>query len=225
MTSDDALQELAARADPGRVRDMEAYHKVARPYLGTDLPAINEIATAWRHAMEPAERVALAQALWATNVFEARVAAGKLLTQARIKDDGAVWAAIAGFVPEFDSWAIADHMSKAGDRRLVADPGRLDEVEGWVSSPHMWSRRAALVMTLPWTKLTHPKPEEIAQRERVLGWAAELVADREWFIQKAVGWWLRELSKRDPERVRAFLEDHGAAMKGFARREAAKYLD
>ena len=58
----------------------------------------------------------------------------------------------------------------------------------------------------------------------MLGWAARLADDRQWFIQKAIGWWLRELSKRDPDRVRRFLAEHGAAMKAFARREAEKYL-
>ena len=79
-------------------------------------------------------------------------------------------------------------------------------------------------MSLPWTRLTHPKPQDLAIRERVLGWAAGYVDDPEWFIQKAVAWWLRDLSKRDPERVRGFLDRHGAQMKPFALREAARHL-
>jgi 3-methyladenine DNA glycosylase AlkD len=43
----------------------------------------------------------------------------------------------------------------------------------------------------------------------MLGWAAHLADDREWFIQKAIGWWLRALSKRDRKRVRRFLTEHG----------------
>lgn len=58
----------------------------------------------------------------------------------------------------------------------------------------------------------------------MLGWAAGYVSDQEWFIQKAIAWWLRELSKVDPAVTSAFLDDHGADMKAFARREAAKYL-
>jgi 3-methyladenine DNA glycosylase AlkD len=88
----------------------------------------------------------------------------------------------------------------------------------------MWTRRAALVMTLPWTRFVHPKPADVAIRERVLGWAAGYVPDRDWFIQNAIAWWLRDLSKRDPDRVRRFLEEHGAAMKPFAAKEAARYL-
>ena len=82
----------------------------------------------------------------------------------------------------------------------------------------MWTRRAALVFTLPWTK-------DGRDPARMLGWAARLAADRQWFIQKAIGWWLRELSKRDPQRVRRFLDECGAPLMAVARREATKYLD
>ncbi len=88
----------------------------------------------------------------------------------------------------------------------------------------MWTRRAALVMTLPWTRQNHPSATETDARERVLGWAARLADNREWFIQKAVAWWLRDLSKHAPERVQAFLDRNGERLKPFARKEAAKYL-
>ncbi len=128
-------------------------------------------------------------------------------------------------MPDFDSWAIADHACIAGMKRLVADPSRLDEVETWTISPHMWTRRAALVITLPWTKQNHPKPADEAIRTRILGWAATYVDDPDWFIQKAIAWWLRDLSKHDAARARAFLDTHGERMKPFARKEAGKYLD
>ncbi len=168
--------------------------------------------------------MALADALWQSDIFEARLAAAKLLTQARIRPDDAVWALIKRWLPDFDSWAIADHACMAAQKRLVAEPGRLDEVEGWTRSDHMWTRRAALVATLPWTKQNHPKPAELEARDRILGWAASYVPDRNWFIQKAIAWWLRDLSKHDPDRVRAFKTEHGAAMKPFARKEAGKFL-
>jgi 3-methyladenine DNA glycosylase AlkD len=224
MTLDEALDTLRARIEPGRAEGAAAYHKVERAYLGVPNPALNEITKGWRQTLTVAERVALADALWQTNIYEARLAAAKLLTQARIRPDEDAWRLIASWVPDFDSWAIADHACMAGQKRLVADPARVDEVEGWTASDHMWTRRAALVITLPWTKQNNPKPDEVVIRDRVLGWAAGYVDDREWFIQKAVAWWLRDLSKHDPERTRAFLAAHGDRMKPFARKEAAKYL-
>ncbi|MEX5726669.1 3-methyladenine DNA glycosylase AlkD [Rhodovulum iodosum] len=224
-TPEACLAALRDRAVPGKAEDMAAYHKAPRPYLGVANPDIDALTKDWRKALSLEDRLSLADALWQTNIHEARIAAAKLLTQARIRpDDAGAWALIAGWVPDFDAWAIADHASIAGQKRLVADPSRLDIVEGWTVSPHMWSRRAALVMTLPWTKQRHPGPAELAVRERVLGWAAGYVDDREWFIQKAVAWWLRDLSKRDPARVRAFLEAHGERMKPFARKEAGRAM-
>ena len=225
MQASKALDQLKSRAVFGKAAEMAAYHKVKRAYLGVANPDINELAQTWRRALDLDDRLALASALWDSDIHEARVAAAKLLTQARIRpDDTAVWALIASWVTDFDAWAVADHAAIAGQKRLVAESSRLDVLEAWTISVHMWTRRAALVMTLPWAKMPNPKPHELAARERVLGWAATCVPDREWFIQKAVAWWLRDLSKHDPDRVRGFLAEHGAAMKPFACREAGKYL-
>lgn len=225
MTVEEALSALQAEAAPGKAEEMAAYHKVDRPYLGVANPVIDRLAREWRQAVTLEERLALARGLWDTNIHEAHIAAAKLLTQARIRpDDSAAWALITSWVPDFDAWAVADHASIAGQKRLLADPDRVDELEDWTRSDHLWTRRAALVMTLPWTKQNHPKPRDLEIRDRVLGWAAGYVDDPEWFIQKAVAWWLRELSKHDPERTRAFLDKHGERMKPFARREAGKYL-
>ncbi len=222
---DAALAALNAAANPEKAADMARYHKADRPYLGVANPDLDALVKGWRAEATLDERLQLAADLWITNIHEARIAAAKLLTQARIRpDDTAAWNLIQSWVPDFDAWAIADHVAIAGQKRLVFEPNRLDDVEAWTTSAHMWTRRAALVMTLPWTKNRHPKPAEIAQRERILGWAATYVTDPEWFIQKAVAWWLRELSKKDPERTRTFLEAHGDTMKPFARKEAARLL-
>ncbi|SDW19046.1 3-methyladenine DNA glycosylase AlkD [Ruegeria halocynthiae] len=218
------LDQIKAHADPERAEQVAAYHKADRPYLGVPNPILNDLTKAWRRELEVADRVAVADELWQTNIHEARVAAAKLLTQARIRPDDAVWDLLQSWLPDFDAWAIADHACMAMQKRLTADPSRLDQVERWTVSQHMWTKRAALVATLPWTKQNHPKPEDLMHRDRILGWAAGYVPDRQWFIQKAIAWWLRDLSKHDPERVVAFLSAHGAALKPFARKEAGKYL-
>ncbi|HHL20299.1 MAG TPA: DNA alkylation repair protein [Aliiroseovarius sp.] len=224
MTPEAAIRALEAAAEPGRAAQMARYHKQTRRVIGVANPVLNDLTRAWRRTLALPARVDLARGLWDSDIFEARIAAAKLLTQARIRPDDAIWALIASWVPDFDSWAIADHACMAGRKRIEADPARVDEVAPWTRSDHMWTRRAALVIMLPWTRQRHPRPDDIAIRERVLGWAAGYVDDPDWFIQKAVAWWLRDLSKRDPDRVRAFLDQYGARMKPFARREAAKHM-
>jgi len=224
MTLDDALSQMKAHIEPGRAEGMRGYHKIDREYLGIANGPLDDLTKEWRRSLSVDERVSLADGLWQTNIYEARVVAAKLLTQARIKDDGAVWRLIASWVPDFDCWAIADHAMMAGQRRVTAESSRLDEVETWTTSDHMWTKRAALVITLPFNRTRDASDEERATRERVLNWAAGYVDDKQWFIQKAVAWWLRDLSKRDPERVKEFLKTYGEQMKNFARKEASKYL-
>ncbi|MEP1766405.1 MAG: DNA alkylation repair protein [Sulfitobacter sp.] len=225
MMHEPYLAALQALTDPERAISMRAYHKVERSYLGLTNPQIADLVKEWRGDLDVAARVTLADGLWSSDIFEARVAAAKLLTQARLRpDDQDAWQLIAGWHSSFDSWAIADHACMAGQKRLIADPARLDQVESWTQSEHLWTRRAALVITLPWAKQNNPKPEEVAARERILDWAAGYVSDPQWFIQKAISWWLRDLGKRDPERVRAFIAKHGDAMKPFARKDAVRLL-
>ncbi len=221
---DEALATLRALADDDKAAEMAAYHKATRVYLGVTVPQITELANGWREQLTVEDRVTLADELWQSDIHEARVAATKLLTQARLRPDDGAWALIKSWVPDFDGWSLADHACDAGRRRLQADPSRIDTVEGWTTSDHMWTRRAALVITLPWTKMNFPKDSDLVIRDRVLGWAASYTTDPDWFIQKAIAWWLRDLSKHDAARSRAFLAAHGDKMKAFARKEAAKYL-
>lgn len=219
-----AVAQLEALADTTKAAEMAAYHKVARRYLGVSVPQVEELVAEWRADLTLEDRVALAAGLWDSDIHEARVAGAKLLTQARIRPDQAVWDLICGWVQGFDGWAVADHATIAGQKRLVADPARIEAVGEWVQSPNMWTRRAALVITLPYAKMNFLKDQDLAIREQALGWAADYVTDRDWFIQKAVAWWVRDLSKHDAARARAFVEGPGAGLKSFARKEAARFL-
>ncbi|MCY4288790.1 MAG: DNA alkylation repair protein [Aestuariivita sp.] len=218
------LAELEAKADVERAVEMARYHKVDRPYLGLRNGQIDQLTRSWQNRLSVADWSLVADSLWQTNIYECRLAASKLLTRPRITPDGKIWQLIISWTEDFDSWAIADHACMAGQKRLLADPSRLEDVELWVTSSKMWARRAALVVTLPWARMKNPEKGDIERRERILGWAEAYVSDHEWFIQKAIAWWLRDLSKRDSSCVEEFLRFHGDHMKPFARKEAAKYL-
>ena len=225
MTPEYALAAIKAKAQNGKDLEMAAYHKIERPYLGTANPDIDFLVKKWRAELTLETRLLLCQGLWDSNIHEGQIAAAKLLTQARIRpDDNGAWALISAWVQQLDAWAIADHVASAAQKRIIANSTRLDAVEDWTRSENMWVRRAALVVTLPYAKLRNPKVEESLMTDRILGWAGRYVSDRDWFIQKAIAWWLRDLSKRDPTRTIRFLRMHGPDLKKFARVEAAQYL-
>ena len=152
MTPQDALDQVIALGDPVKAVEMAAYHKGDRRYVGVSNPQLDTLYKAWRKETDIPQRVEIAAFLWDSDVFEAKVVAAKLLTQARINPDEAVWAEICRWVPTFDAWAIADHACGAGARRLYLNEKRLDEVEAWTTHESLWVRRAALVITLPYTK-------------------------------------------------------------------------
>ncbi len=211
------LQTLRALGDPNRATQEKRYQKSRWEHWGVALPKMDIAIKNTLGDISQAQALELCRRLWREPVWDLKIVAGRILARKSIAADAEVWEFVTGRLAELDGWAVADNFAPAAWRCLTENTGRLDTAETWIESPHVWTRRAALVFTLPWAK-------EMRDPERMLGWAARLAENREWFIQKAIGWWLRELSKRDPERVRRFLADHSETLKGVARREATKYL-
>lgn len=86
-------------------------------------------------------------------------------------------------------------------------------VERWSSSPDRWLRRAALVTTI-----------ELRDARRVIPLYERLAGDRDDMVEKALSWALRELSKRDPAAVKAFVAAHEAQLGARVRREVGNKL-
>jgi 3-methyladenine DNA glycosylase AlkD len=210
-------QALRALGSPERAGWEKAYQKSRWEHWGSPLPGMDLAIRETLGGLSQEQTLDLCRRLWREPVWDLKIVAGRILARKSIEPDAEVWRFVTERLPDLDGWAVADNLADVAARCLLQDPSRLDVVETWIESPHLWTRRAALVFTLPWAKGGRDP-------ERMLGWAARLADDREWFIQKAVGWWLRELSKRDPERVRGFLTEHGRKLTGVARREATKYL-
>lgn len=222
MTGTDRLytsltRRLRAMGSVARAAREKSYQKSDWQHWGVPLPQMDVAIREILEDVPAARRLALGRQLWREPVWDLKIVAGRLLAAPGVPPTGPLWRFVTARMADLDGWAVADNLAPVGSRCLLHDPRRLDLAEGWVQSAHLWTRRAALVFTLPWTR-------DGRDPERMLGWAASLAGDREWFIQKAIGWWLRELSKRDAARVRRFLAEHGATLKGVARREASKYL-
>ena len=75
-------------------------------------------------------------------------------------------------------------------------------IHSWASSRDRWWRRAALVSTVP---LNNKARGGHGDPVRTIEVCELLVSDRDDMVVKALSWALRELSKRDPQAVRKFL--------------------
>jgi len=220
----DAVKQLHAKANPKKAAEMKNSIKIDRVYLGISNQELNNTYKGWRASTSTDDRIRLAADLWDSNIYEARIVAAKLLTQARIKNDELVWEEIVRWIPKLDHQTIADQVCSAGSRRLKENPTRLNQVSNWVKDENIWMRQSVLTLTMQWTKLNNPKIAELRQRNQILSWAGELSNDKEWLIQKALANWLSSLSKHDTPAVLLFLETHGAKMKPFAINEPCKFL-
>ena len=212
------IQAVRALADPARAERDRKYHKSARPHWGINMPQLDSVVK--RHARQhaPEQLLQTAQSLWDSGTFDLMMAAGRILGRREIPASPRLWRLIDAWLDDVDGWALEDVLAPAAWKCLLHDPAILDDLERWTTHPDVWRRRAALIYTLP-----RAKPG--SDPERVLTWAAKYAADPEWFIQKAIGWWLRELSKHDGPRVVRFLQAHWHQLQGVARREASRRLD
>lgn len=87
-------------------------------------------------------------------------------------------------------------------------------IEGWAYCDHLWLNRAAILFQLKYKERTDDKLlyRYILQNKK----------SKEFFIQKAMGWALREYSKTNPTSVKNFIESN--ELPKLSVREGSKYL-
>ncbi|MEI4470554.1 DNA alkylation repair protein [Frigidibacter sp. MR17.24] len=178
---------------------------------GLDGAALDALVRDWRGAIAIEERCTLAAGLWASGETPARIAAAKLLTQARIAGDAEVWDLVMDWAAEAEG-PVAQAVARAGERRLAADPSRLVDLAELIDQAAPEARRTALAMTLPFAKMAFPKEDDLAAREMILDWAAMLWATRA--TRPAAEAWVAALARHDAERAerwRAAREEDRAA--------------
>lgn len=82
-------------------------------------------------------------------------------------------------------------------------------IHGWTQSNNRWWRRTALVCTVA---LNNKARGGNGDTTRTLDVCRLLVRDRDDMVVKAMSWSLRELSRRDPDAVRAFLLEYSGVL-------------
>lgn len=97
--------------------------------------------------------------------------------------------------------------------KLDRDYGKKIMLE-WSLSDNMWTNRSAILHQLKFKHETDTNLlfEIIKQHSN----------SKEFFIQKAIGWSLREYAKTNPDLVKVFVEEH--SLKPLSKREALKHL-
>jgi len=86
----------------------------------------------------------------------------------------------------------------------------------WSTDDNIWLRRVAIDH-----QLLRKQHTDTALLETII---CNNLGQKEFFINKAIGWALRDYSKTNPEWVQGFIGRHRHEMAKLSLREASKYL-
>jgi 3-methyladenine DNA glycosylase AlkD len=218
------LKDLKAQGDEEQAEKIGGYLKTsALGFLGVKLPIIAKITKKHMKGLNENERVKLMKALWSEMYFETRRAAVDVMKEfTKKRDFGTAFVIMDSWIDDIDTWALMDPIgSNCLGTLLLRDPDLERTFVKWSKSDNYWRRRASILPYLFLSLKQNYKPE---YDERILSVVKPHISDEEFFVGKAAGWVIRELSKRNPDVVRDFIEEHKGSMTKLVLREGSKKL-
>ncbi|MBK8097601.1 MAG: DNA alkylation repair protein [Planctomycetes bacterium] len=214
--------KLTAMGTPARAEKAKSYLKSELTFLGVDAKGIRQAAKEFCAAFPEvgrAQLTAFVKALWKTGIYEHRAVGVGILELRRTLLEPPDLAILEDLLRHSHTWALVDWLAVHVVGDLVTRNKRLTkDLERWAKDKDFWLRRSALLALL--------LPLRAGKGDLVLfeKLAVPMFGETEFFIQKAIGWVLREAGKKQPAAVRAFLERHGDAMATLSRKEASRRL-
>jgi 3-methyladenine DNA glycosylase AlkD len=85
----------------------------------------------------------------------------------------------------------------------------------WANGDDQWLRRTSIICQVGFKRST--------DRELLYACIEPSIAERGFFLRKAIGWALREYAKAEPEAVRVYVAANEARLSGLSKREALKH--
>jgi 3-methyladenine DNA glycosylase AlkD len=206
-------------ADPQNAPAMSKYMRSQFAFLGIKAPLRKEITRAFfrEHGLPPPAKAGpLVMDLWQLPEREFQYAGVSLMRRLSEKLAAGALLTVERMITEKSWWDTVDEIAARVVGRLFA---RLPDVQAealpaWRESDNFWLRRSALLFQLHYKSDTDmPLLFEIIH---------ENLDSTEFFIQKAIGWALRQASKTYPQDVLDFTAV--APLAPLSRREALKWL-
>ena len=215
-------RELAARADPSKAPQMQAYLKTEMPCLGVTVPLQREI-TAQAAAAFPLESFDD----WRDTVLELRRGAeqreelgcaGFLAGQRRYRAFQTLEA-----LPVYEElivqgawWDLVDEIAthRLGPLLLAYPAEMRRKMLAWSRNRSLWKRRSSIICQVTLKKKTN--------LELLYACIEPNLGDRDFFIRKAIGWALRSYVYTDPDEVARYVRENESRLSPLSRREALR---
>ena len=210
---------LQQQSNPTRALGQQKYMKDHFVFYGLLKPTVKELALPFLKdslSWNIATIINTAQLLFHEEKRECAYIAVYLLTQNYKRFS---YAELQQCYPLIDTnpwWDSVDALQKFFSLWIQKHPEYLREVSiTWNSSPSLWQKRSTLILQLGYKQ----KLDTLLLSEIIIS----NKDSSEFFIQKAIGWILREYSKTNKIWVREFIIQH-PDLSNLSKREASKYL-
>ena len=218
----DLERMLREAGEPERAVNEKRYLKSPLEHYGVRVPVIRSAAKAVARAQGGLTRprlLAVVRRLWSSTVHEQRMAAVILMEQHVGALEAGDLELVEDMIRGSFTWAYVDGLAARVAGTLVdAHPELLGQLDRWAADGSFWVRRAAILA------LMGPLKAGRGEWKRLTRYTDSMLAEKEFFIRKAIGWVLRETSKTDPDRVRDYVASRLDRMSGLTFREAVKHL-
>ncbi|WP_282941022.1 DNA alkylation repair protein [Paenibacillus sp. RC67] len=216
----DLIELLSSNRNTEEAVPMKQYMRNQFEFLGIRRPKRDELLKAWlkQNGLPSKEQLPDAlTSLWDMPEREYQYTALELLAKMQKKLDKEHIDLLEWLIINKSWWDTVDGIAPNAVGYLFQKHPDLitSYAEQWIGSDNMWLQRSAILFQLKYKGKTN---------ERLLfNYLLRRADSEQFFIQKAIGWALREYSKTNPQAVRLFIESH--ELKPLSRREGLKQLD
>ncbi|MFQ6102340.1 MAG: DNA alkylation repair protein [Anaerolineae bacterium] len=219
------LNQIRQHAEPKYQKGATMVMRTQLKVYGVRVPQLRQIARDWQRAHKKIaheELMTLVGVLWDGESREERLLAIYLLGRYKRRIPDLTWAHFERWRQDLDNWEVTDGLAVwVLSPWLLADPeSRLRYLQMLIADEGMWSRRLALVATVPinrgHTDFTIP--------DLTLELIDRVKEEKDPMITKAVSWALREMSKMHADRVAAYLEENRGVLAAHVVREVSNKL-
>jgi 3-methyladenine DNA glycosylase AlkD len=211
---------LAAHTHPDQAGPMKHYMRDQFEYLGIKGPEFSTLLDEHlaSHSLPPlAELDTVLRDLWALPQREYQYAATSLLSRCKPELPAAFITTLEYLITTKSWWDTVDTIATGtlGVHFKRYPAVRKRTLARWRKSEDFWLRRACILF-----QLNYKAETDFALLSDII---CENLDSREFFINKAIGWALRQHTRVDPEAVRRFVAT--TPLSPLSAREALKWLD
>jgi 3-methyladenine DNA glycosylase AlkD len=219
----EALSDLSSEKKQEQIR---YYAPSSQKVFGVSNPEMQELIKALREkyrAWDEQQWIALCKELVKCDIFECQGMAYELIGRNKKLLNALDYEDLMDLWRNLDNWASVD-LFTVGIFGVLWRKGVVKDlhIEKLLKSDNFWDRRVAVVSSVA---LNLKSRGGTGDTPRTLAVCEQVVDDRQKMVVKALSWALRELSKRDPQAVRSFLDRHQNRLAGLVIREVSHKLD